>query len=343
MDLFLSMEAFVRVAELGSFSKAARQLHSSKSVITTRVKALETTLEVALFHRSTRAVRLSEVGQRYYQESQRILADVDALRRSSQLMNTTARGLLRLHVLPGVALSGFAGLLRAFRRLHPNTEFDVTVSDHVVDPVEAGVDLSIQIFAPASEDLVQRQICNLQGGFCAAPSYLASAPALTTPADLAHHDFASYAYPWGDQWQLQHPELGVQSVKLHPMLRSNSIHLVREFASRGDGVAYLPWFIAADELRQHALVRVLPGYSAPGMSLSAVYPASHRATAKVKLFLDFLCQRWAMLSIGSTDIGDVTADIADDDDTPARLEPQISPSRRASATASLRPLTDILS
>ena len=117
MDLILSIEAFVRVAETQSFANASRQIGVAKSVVTTRVKQLEEHLGVALFHRSTRAVKLSESGELYYR-------DCSAL-----------KGTLRIHVLPGFALGHFSKALTDFRSAYPTIDFEVMVNDRVVDPV----------------------------------------------------------------------------------------------------------------------------------------------------------------------------------------------------------------
>ena len=122
MDLILSIEAFVRVAETQSFANASRQIGVAKSVVTTRVKQLEEHLGVALFHRSTRALK----------------------------------GTLRIHVLPGFALGHFSKAPTDFRSAYPTIDFEVMVNDRVVDPVKEGLDLMLQIFPPASNSLIER-------------------------------------------------------------------------------------------------------------------------------------------------------------------------------------------
>src|SRR5262245_32217984 len=135
MDLFHSMEAFVCVAEMEGFANAARKLGVAKSVVTTRVKQLEEHLGVALFHRSTRAVKLSELGRSYYAECNDLMKKVQELSLRSQRENGALRGTLRLYVPPGFALGHFSKALADFRSLHPQIEFDVTVNNRVIDPV----------------------------------------------------------------------------------------------------------------------------------------------------------------------------------------------------------------
>ena len=292
MDLFMSMEAFVRAAEAQSFASAARQLGVAKSVVTSRVKQLEEHFGVALFHRSTRAVRLSEVGESYYRDCLLLVSKVRELSgRASAEMQSLA-GTLNVHVLPGFALGHFSQALIAFREAHPRIEFVVTVNDRVIDPVQEGFDLALQIYPPASNLLVERKLFPVRGVLCATPAYLKEEPAIETPLDLMRHDFARYAhYPWGDNWPLMKGN-ECYEIALSPVLKTNSVHLLLEFARAGAGVVYLPTMVAASDLLERRLVRVLPDYAAPPLWLSAVYPTSHRTTSKVKAFVDFLRERY---------------------------------------------------
>jgi DNA-binding transcriptional LysR family regulator len=292
LDLILSIEAFVRVAETESFVNAARQMGVAKSVATTRVKQLEEHLGVSLFHRSTRAIKLSEAGTSYYRDCRDLLTRVEELSLRSREEVSALRGTLRIHVLPGFALGHFSKALVEFREAHPRIEFDVHVNDRVVDPVQEGLDVAIQIYPAASNSLIERRLFPVRGLFCASPKYLAEEPILETPLDLLRHDFARYSYyPWGDDWPLINGSERFQ-ISLRPVLKTNSVHLLLEFARAGAGVAYLPTMVAAPDLLEGRLRRVLPQYAAPPLWLSAVYPSSHRSTAKVKLFIDFLLTRF---------------------------------------------------
>ncbi|TDN63794.1 LysR family transcriptional regulator [Paraburkholderia sp. BL10I2N1] len=292
MDLFISMEAFVRAAEAQSFASAARQLGVAKSVVTSRVKQLEEHFGVPLFHRSTRAVRLSELGETYYRECAELVTRVHDLSGRSRGEADSLSGTLNVHVLPGFALGHFSQTLIEFRAAYPRVEFVVTVNDRVIDPVQEGFDLALQIYPPASNLLVERRLFPVRGVLCAAPGYLKEEPVIETPLDLLRHDFARYSYyPWGDKWPLMKGNECFE-IALNPVLKTNSVHLLLEFARAGAGVVYLPTMVAAADLLERRLERVLPDYAAPPLWLSAVYPASHRSTTKVKAFVDFLRARY---------------------------------------------------
>lgn len=291
MDLLRSIEAFVRVTESRSFAKASRQIGVARSVVTTRVKQLEQHLGASLLHRSTRAIKPTEMGDAYYQECSELLVRLNELVLRSQRDSVALKGTIRMHVLPGFALGHFSKALLDFRAAYPQIDFEISVNDRVVDPVQEGLDLVLQLFPPASNSLVERRLFPVRGIFCATSAVLRRAP-LLHPKDLEQHDFASYSsYPWGNNWPLMRGNESIPTI-LKPMLRTNSVHLLLEFARSGAGVAYLPTMVAAPDLLERRIERVLPEFSAPPLWFSAVYPTSHRTTAKVKAFVDFLRARF---------------------------------------------------
>ncbi len=293
MDIYLSIEAFVRAAEAGNFANAARQIGVAKSVITTRVQQLEEHLGVSLFHRSSRAVKLSEIGVSYYTDCQNLIDQMQALTQRSRDTCTAVSGVLRIAALNGFALQQLPGVIETFRKNHPSVDFDIFANDQVVDPVQEGFDIVLQIFPAASDSLIERRLFRMRGVFAAAPEYLASHPPILHPDDLCQYDFACYRYyPWR-RWSLNNASQHTE-VTLTPALRSNSVHLVQEFARRGMGIAYLPTMVACDDLLDGRLVRILPDYETDTPYFSAVYPTSHRGTAKVKLFLDLLSSTFSM-------------------------------------------------
>ncbi|WP_397448929.1 LysR family transcriptional regulator [Pseudomonas sp. NA-150] len=293
MDIYLSIEAFVRAAEAGNFANAARQIGVAKSVITTRVQQLEEHLGVSLFHRSSRAVKLSEIGVSYYSDCHDLIDHMQALSQRSRDTSTSVTGVLRVAALNGFALQHLPAVIEKFRKSHPHVDLDIFANDQVVDPVQEGYDIVLQIFPPASESLIERRLFRMRGVFVATPGYLEDRPPILHPDDLCQHDFSCYRYyPWR-RWSLNN-ESQHNEVTLVPALRSNSVHLVQEFARRGMGVAYLPTMVACDDLLEGKLVRVLSDYETDTPYFSAVYPTSHRGTAKVKLFLDLLSSMFSM-------------------------------------------------
>lgn len=166
MDRFQSIDAFVRVAESSSFADVARQLGVSKSVITSRVQQLEEFVGAPLFHRTTRHVRLSEMGELFYKECADLIARANGLVDQMRDSRDTPTGTLRIHALPGFVLGHMAHVLSRFQNLYPGIAIDLTVNDAVVDPVKEGFDCALQIFPPASEDLIERRLFQVHRIFC---------------------------------------------------------------------------------------------------------------------------------------------------------------------------------
>ena len=176
MDTFQSIDAFVRVAEAKSFVEVARQMAVSKSVITTRVQQLEEYVGAPLFHRSTRHVGLSEIGEVYFRECADLISRANELVDQMRETRGSPTGTLRVHALPGFVLGHMAHLLNRFQDRYPGIAIDLVVNDVVVDPVKEGFDCALQIFPPASEDLIERRLFPVRRIFCASPSYLDEHP-----------------------------------------------------------------------------------------------------------------------------------------------------------------------
>lgn len=293
MDKFECIQAFVRVAETLSFAEAARQLNVTPSVITSRVKKLEAYVQSPLFHRSTRAVTLSEAGTNFFTECAEIVSHVDSAMERMRLIKGTPTGVLRLQVLPGFALGHLGSALKDFSSQYPQIELDITVSDVPVNPVDKGYDVALQVFKPAAETLIERSLFPVRRVFCASPGYLRKHGAPREPAELQRYRLGLYsAYPTRDRWTFRR---GNDQISLHlpAAIRTNSVHMLRDFALSGGGITCLPTLVCGDYLLSNQLVRVVEDYEIPPLELLAIYPATHRRALKVKLFVEFITSRFS--------------------------------------------------
>ncbi|WP_109483691.1 LysR family transcriptional regulator [Paraburkholderia sp. C35] len=290
MDRFLSIEAFVRVAETSSFAEAARQLGVTSSVVTTRIQQLERFVNAPLFHRSTRHVRLSEVGEAFYRECAEVVGRVNDLTDQMRELRATPTGRLRIQMLPGLALGHFGAVLGEFNRRYPGIQLDIIVNDRVVDPIEEGFDVAFQIFPAISESLIERRLFTVRRLFCAAPSYIEAHGAPQHPRDLLQHTTALYSgYPSRNHWTMARGD-EVFEMELPGMIRSNSVHLLRDYALTGGGVVCLPTLVASAPLLDGTLVPVLADYALSPLNFAAVYPATQRQALKVKALVEFLAE-----------------------------------------------------
>jgi len=286
VDRLQNIETFVRVAQTQSFAEAARQLRVAKSVVTTRIKQLEDYLGGPLFHRSTRVVRLSELGQAFLRDCTELVGRANDIVDQMRDVRGKPTGILRVHALTGFVLGHFGALLRGFQARYPEIRLELIVGDNVVDPVQAGVDCALQIFPAASSELISRPLFAVRRVFCATPQYLAQHPAPQDPRDLHHHPLGLYSgYPTRDRWTF-YKDGGELTTYLSAALLTNSVHLLREYALEHAGIVCLPTLVAGEALREGQLQMVLPQYQLSSFWLSAVYAGTSRNAFKLKLFIE---------------------------------------------------------
>lgn len=291
MDRLLSMEAFIRVAESGSFIEAARQLGVTRSVVTNRVRQLEQFIQAPLFHRSTRHVRLSEVGQAYFHECADMVDKLHSLIDRMREMRSQPRGTIRIQVAPGFAIDHFGFLLAEFTQRYPEIDLDIVVDDRIVDPIVEGFDVSFQLFPPQAETLVERRLFPVHRIFCASPRYLTKRSKPTRPTDLLEHDVALYAgYPSRLRFSFA-IDTETLELAIPAKVRSTSVHLLRDFALSGAGIVCLPTMVASKALLTGKLVPILTDYTMSALGFRAVFAATQRHTVKVRTFIDFLAER----------------------------------------------------
>ncbi len=286
MDRLENIETFVRVARAQSFAEAARQLRVAKSVVTSRVKQLEEHVGAPLFHRSTRVVRLSDVGQAYLRDCTELVGRANDILDQMRDARAGPTGILRIHALTGFVLGHFAALLRAFQVSYPDIHLELIVSDAVVDPVKAGVDCALQIFPAASTELISRPLFPVRRVFCATPEYLHSRGMPENPRDLHKHALGLYSgYPTRDRWTFHR---GGEQVTMYmsAALLTNSVHLLREYALEHAGIVCLPTLVAGDDILRGKLRIVLPEHQLSSFSLSAVYAGTSRNAFKLRLFIE---------------------------------------------------------
>lgn len=288
MDRFLAIDAFVRVADSQSFAEAARQMRVSRSVVTARIQQLEAFVGAPLFHRNTRSVRLSELGQAFLRDCSELVGRTNEVVDQMREVTTSPAGRLRVHALPGFVLGHLARVLQEFQARYPQIVLDLIVNDAVVDPVKEGFDCALQIFPPRSEELISRKLFPVRRVFCASSAYLQRHGTPREPRDLLAHRTGWYSgYPTRERLAF-HGASAPVSLELKPVLLTNSVHLLREYALEHAGIVCLPTLVASASVLSGELEMVLPAYPLSAFWLSVFYPATVRSSLKLKLFLDAL-------------------------------------------------------
>jgi len=293
MDQLAAIEAFVRVAELGSFSKAAERLHSSKSAVSRQVGALEAELGARLLHRTTRALTLTEAGRSYFTQAARILADLAEANASVGQLQAAPRGRLRVSAPVSFGFLHLAPALPDFLERYPDVEIELAANDRYVDLVDEGFDMAVRIGTLADSSLVARRIAPARRTVCAAPAYLQRRGTPASPDDLKAHECLCYSNVGAAQeWRFVRPDGRPWPVEVRGRLHANNGDALRAAALRGFGLAVLPSFLVGRDFQSGALVSLLEPFMPQDSAVHAVYPHARHLSPKVRAFVDFLAERF---------------------------------------------------
>jgi DNA-binding transcriptional LysR family regulator len=293
VDRFAAIDTFVRVAESRSFAEAARQMRISRSVVTARIQQLETFVGAPLFHRNTRSVRLSELGHSFLRDCAELVGRTNEVVDQMREVTTSPTGRLRVHALPGFVLGHLAKVLQEFQARYPQIVLDMIVNDAAIDPVKEGFDCALQIFPPRSEELVSKKLFPVRRVFCASPEYVKRHGTPRHPRDLTGHRIGWYSgYPTRERLQFHGPG-PVVSLDLQPVLLTNSVHLLREYALEHAGIVCVPTLVASEAVLAGTLKLVLPEHPLSSFWLSVFHPTTVRSALKLKLFLEMLTKSFS--------------------------------------------------
>lgn len=294
MDRFTEMQAFVAVADAGSFVKAADTLEISKAAISRYVAELESRLGVRLLHRTTRKLSLTPEGEVFLARCRELLGGVEEAEGEITSKSGEASGLLRINVPFSFGLLHLAPLWAEFMAQHPKVVLDVTLADRVVDLVEEGFDMAVRIARLPNSSLVSRHLTSTRMVLCASPTYLRVRGQPGHPSELASHDVLAYSlFSMGDKWEFTGPE-GTTTVKVTPRLRTNSGDTCRVAALRHQGIVLQPSFLVGADLLAGTLVEVLPAWRSIELGVYALYPSRKLVSPKVRLMIEFLINAFTM-------------------------------------------------
>lgn len=294
MDRLQAMRVFAHVVEVGSFTAAAERLGVSATAASRHVAELEAHLHTRLLNRTTRRVSLTETGRAYYERCVQILVDLDEAEQEAAKASIVPRGTIKLTASINFGMRHLAPALAEFLANRPEVRFDVSLSDRIVDLVEEGFDLAIRIGGPGSENVVARRLGETRMVPCASPAYLERHGVPRTPQDLAQHNCLTYEYlSQRNTWSFRDAAGAEHKVRVAGAMHSNNGDLLAEAGVHGAGIVFEPAFIVAPEVRAGRLVALLEDYEAALLPIWAVYPTRKHLSAKVRVFVDFLVERFA--------------------------------------------------
>ncbi|MEL7980897.1 LysR substrate-binding domain-containing protein [Vreelandella titanicae] len=291
--------AFVRVAELGSYTRAAEALDISRTRVSRQVMALEETLGARLIQRTTRRLHLTEAGERYLVRAQGILQALDEAAAEVGQGTSDVRGRLRVNGPMSFGTRYLAPLVAQFMHTHPALEVRLDLNDRRVDLLEEGYDVAIRIGSLPDSSLVARRLTRCRLLFCASPEYLANHGEPDSVQALAKHHCLRYRS--GQQsadWKI-----ATQSLTVNGPLESNNGDVLTHAAEAGLGIAQQPSFLVTESIASGHLVPILTNEPAVRLDVHALYPARRYLPAKVERFIDLLTEAWGDPPIWEQNIG----------------------------------------
>lgn len=286
------MFLFVRVVQAGGFSAAARQLSMPKSTLSRKVSELEERLGARLLQRTTRKLGLTDAGRIYYDHAARLVADAQIAEQAVGHTQASPRGLLR--VTAPLSFGMLAPIVSDFLETYPDVQVELVCADRNVDLVEENFDLAIRAGVLKDSTLVARGLGFLKRVVVASPAYCKKHGTPKTPADLEKHVCIAFgAGPTPSLWTLESGTKRVE-IRITPRLTVNDLEIMRTVATRAIGIAWMPTFMCAEDLRARRLVQLMPEWCGAATPVHAVYPTARHLSPKVAAFIELLRERIAL-------------------------------------------------
>jgi LysR family transcriptional regulator, regulator for bpeEF and oprC len=289
MDQLQAMRVFARVAEHGSFVRAAGTLDLSRAMASSYVAQLEAHLGTRLLHRTTRKVTVSPQGAIYLEHCKRILAEIEAADDHLRLARDRPQGKLRVDVPVAFGKYLLLPALPQFSQRYPDISLEVRFNDRYVDMQADGVDVAVRVGKVRTPDLIARRIAASRLLTCASPKYLAQAGVPRTPEELRKHRLIGHLRAEGTrpaEWQFRQGS-GTRSMRLPMALSFNTVEALSISALEGQGIVQQLDLLVGGYLAEGRLVELLRDYSCEGPPLSVIYLRATQNLAKVRVFAEF--------------------------------------------------------
>jgi len=287
-----SLVIFAKVVEAKSFSQAARRLKMPIATVSRRIAELENQLGVRLLERSTRSLRLTDVGTEVLEHAQRSAELSEAVDNivSNHLSNVS--GVLRLSVPPSISDSLLTPLVSAFQASYPKVRVQIFVTDRFVEHIADGVDLVFRVGELKDSTLVARKILSYRHQLVASPTYIEKCQSPETPQDLLNHRLLAFSH-WRPEnsWSFVHANgQEKETLTFQPYLSMNDYAGLATALLAGVGIGDLPPIVQPDLVRDGRLVEVMPQWRFRNVGLSVVHLGNRYIPRAVRVFKEFAAQ-----------------------------------------------------
>lgn len=289
-----SIELFCLAAELESFTLAATAASVTPAAVSRTVARLEARLGVRLFVRTTRQIRLTDAGRRYFEQCRQALSQLADAEREATGQQTTPTGVLRISMPTPYGHYRVLPLLAEFRASHPGVTVETHLSNRNIDFAEEGFDLAIRGRAPTDSGLIARKIEDAELVIVASPAYLRRAGKLETPDDLLNHDCIQYALPSTGRslpWLFNHEGETLERMTRGAYVSSGDVLSGVTLARHDAGLFQTYRFIVDKDIADGTLEELLIPYGGCSRPFVLLYPHARHLSSRVRSFVDFLMER----------------------------------------------------
>ncbi|WP_342616386.1 LysR family transcriptional regulator [Rhodoferax sp. GW822-FHT02A01] len=296
LDVLTEMVTFVRVAESGSFSAAARFLHITPSAVSKQVTRLERVLGAQLIRRTTRQLQLTDVGmEAFHKCSELVEAAQGAMQVTAKFMERP-QGMVRLTAPKAFAKHILHPAILDFLDKYPEVDVQLIVTDKLVDPIQEGVDLVVQLTKVPPLNLASRPLMEVEHILCASPKFLKNNHPIKNPKDLVGINCLYLGERDRDNWWRFKKGNEVEDVVVKGRYVANHSEMRLEAVLRGVGVGCVPDFVARSALRSGAVQRILPEWELEANyhgTAHILYPPNRFLAPKCRVLIDFLVEHVA--------------------------------------------------
>ncbi len=282
---------FAKVAETGSFARAAAELELSQATVSKTISRLEARMNVVLVQRTSRSVSLTDTGHAALDRAINILEHGQAVEAEITEQSTSLRGLVRISLPVSFGISRLSPILSNFLTMHPDIELDVQFSDRQVDLIEEKFDFALRIATLIDSTLLARQLCQVRILLVGSPAYFKRHGKPRHPRDIANHKTLKYSYTRGRQgWRFLHKEHGEFSQVNPVQMQANNADALNYALLAGLGMALQPEFLVWDGLQSGALETAMDDWQVEPLSLHIVAPPGRKRPTRVQALIDHILQ-----------------------------------------------------
>ncbi|UTW44978.1 LysR family transcriptional regulator [bacterium SCSIO 12696] len=291
MDKLQTMRVFTEVAECQSFVAASRKLNLSAPAATRAIAQLEHTMGVRLFNRTTRSVRLTDAGKRYYDDARQILDLVEQAESTASGVYTKPKGVLSVTAPVMFGQKYIAPLLAEYLQQNPAVDVNALFYDRVCNILDEGLDVAIRIGHLQDSSLYATQVGTIRQVVCGSPSYFEQHGKPDAPTDLVKHSVIQAPIAESSAtWRFDSGK-SKTTVKVSPRLHCNQNGAAISAAKSGFGITRLMSYQVGEEFEEGSLVRVLQDYESEPLPINIVYIDGRKANAKVRAFVDLAVEQ----------------------------------------------------